>query len=175
MDTITLGGGCFWCIEAQLKTLNGVISVESGYAGGSTENPTYEEVCLGLTNHAEVVQVVYDSSIISTQNILEAYWLSHNPTQLNQQGNDIGTQYRSVIFYHTEEQKNLAEEMKKNLNRELVFGKQVVTEIMPIHHYYPAEKYHQDYYQMNPTQGYCQFVIAPKVKKFKKLFMDKIK
>ncbi len=174
-DTLTVGGGCFWCVEAQFLQLKGVLSVQSGYAGGSTVNPTYKEVCTGLTGHAEVIQVVFDNSVISLDEVLAAFWQSHDPTQLNRQGNDVGTQYRSVIFYRNNEQKQVAEDYKQKLNNEKVYDKPVVTEIAPLSKFYIAEDYHQDYYNQNASQGYCQFVIAPKLEKFKKVFKDKLK
>lgn len=173
-DTITVGGGCFWCVEAQLLLLNGVVKVVSGYAGGNTVNPTYKEVCTGSTGHAEVIQVIFDKSIISLDEILAAFWQSHDPTQLNRQGNDIGTQYRSIILYKNEAQKELATYYKNKFNTEKVYDKDVVTEIVPLDKFYPAEDYHQDYYNNNPNQGYCQYVIAPKIEKFKKVFKDKL-
>jgi peptide-methionine (S)-S-oxide reductase len=175
IDTLTIGGGCFWCVEAQLQQLNGVISVISGYAGGVTKNPTYKEVCTGLTGHAEVIQVTFDNSIISLDELLSAFWQAHDPTQLNRQGNDVGTQYRSVIFYRNEEQKKIAEDYKKKLNEEKVYDNPVVTEISALTTFYPGEEYHQNYYNQNTTQGYCLFVIAPKLEKFKKVFKDKLK
>ena len=175
LDTITLGGGCFWCIEAQMQQLNGVTKVVSGYAGGQTPNPTYKEVCTGLTGHAEVIQVSFDTGIISLDEILAAFWQSHDPTQLNRQGNDVGTQYRSVIYYRNEAQKQLAEQYKKRLNDEKAYSKDVVTEIAALPIFYPGEDYHQNYYNDNRGQGYCQFVIAPKLDKFRKVFKDKLK
>ncbi len=174
-DTATFGSGCFWCTEAIFSRLNGVVSVVSGYSGGTTENPTYEEVCSGNTGHAEVCQITFDSTIISFDELLEVFWKTHDPTTLNRQGADVGTQYRSVIFYHTEEQKKSAEHYKDELNRDNIWGKPVVTEISPFTKFYPAEKYHQDYYENNPRQGYCSFVIAPKVEKFEKIFKNKLK
>ncbi len=175
IDTLTIGGGCFWCVEAQLLQLKGVLSVKSGYAGGQTKNPTYKEVCSGLTGHAEVIQVSFDTGIISLDELLAAFWQAHDPTQLNRQGNDIGTQYRSVIFYRNDAQKKLAEDYKKKLNDEKVYDKPVVTEISPLDQFYVAEGYHQNYYNQNASQGYCQFVIAPKLEKFKKVFKEKLK
>lgn len=175
IDTATLGGGCFWCTEAQFQQLNGVLSVTSGYAGGQTKNPTYKEVCSGLTGHAEVIQVTFDPSVISYDEILAAFWQSHDPTQLNRQGNDVGTQYRSVIFYHNEAQRQLAEGYKKRLNEEHAYDKPVVTEIAALPAFYKGENYHQNYYNENSSQGYCQFVIQPKLDKFKKVFRDKLK
>lgn len=175
IDTLTIGGGCFWCVEAQLQQLKGVLTVTSGYAGGSNKNPTYKEVCTGLTGHAEVIQVTFDNSIISIDEMLAAFWQAHDPTQLNRQGNDVGTQYRSVIFYRNDKQKKIAEDYKKKLNDEKVYDNPVVTEISPLSIFYAAENYHQNYYNENATQGYCQFVIAPKLEKFKKVFKDKLK
>ncbi|HOZ52777.1 MAG TPA: peptide-methionine (S)-S-oxide reductase MsrA [Chitinophagaceae bacterium] len=175
IDTATVGGGCFWCTEAQLQQLNGVLTVTSGYAGGSVANPTYKEVCTGLTGHAEVIQVTFDPSIISYDELLAAFWQAHDPTQLNRQGNDIGTQYRSVIFYHNEEQKRIAEDYKKRLNDEKAYDQPVVTEVSPLPIFYKGEDYHQNYFNQNASQGYCQFVIQPKLDKFKKVFKDKLK
>jgi peptide-methionine (S)-S-oxide reductase len=170
-----VGGGCFWCVEAQFLLLDGVLSVRSGYAGGKVKNPTYKEVCTGMTGHAEVIEVVYNKERISTDEILAAFWQSHDPTQLNRQGNDVGTQYRSVIFYKDDAQKKLAEEYKQKLNQEKVYDRDVVTEISPLTDFYVAENYHQNYYNENTNQGYCQYVIAPKVEKFKKVFKTKLK
>jgi peptide-methionine (S)-S-oxide reductase len=173
-DTITLGAGCFWCVEAQLQLLEGVVSVKSGYAGGSVKNPSYREVCTGATGHAEVVQVVYKPEVLSTDALLAAFWQSHDPTQLNRQGNDVGTQYRSVIFYHTDAQRVLAEAYIKKLNDEKVYDKPVVTQVQAMPVFYEAEDYHQNYYRLNSEQGYCQYVIQPKLEKFKKVFKDKL-
>ena len=175
LDTATFGGGCFWCTEAQIEQLKGVVMVTSGYAGGQTKNPTYKEVCTGLTGHAEVIQVVFDASIISFDEILAAFWQAHDPTQLNRQGNDIGTQYRSVIFYHNLEQKQKAEEYKKRLNEEHAYNQPVVTVIEPLTEFYKGEDYHQNYFNENSSQGYCQFVIQPKLDKFRKVFKEKLK
>jgi peptide-methionine (S)-S-oxide reductase len=174
-DTATLGTGCFWCTEAIFKSLNGVDSVISGYSGGQTENPDYKEVCSGETGHAEVIQVVYDPSVISFGELLEAFWSSHDPTTLNRQGNDVGTQYRSVIFYHNEEQKKIAEQLKKELNEKKVFPDPIVTEISPYAKFYRAENYHQQYFELNGNEPYCSYVIRPKLDKFKKAFHDKLK
>lgn len=171
----TFGSGCFWCTEAVFERLNGVHSVVSGYSGGSVENPTYEEVCNGTTGHAEVTQITYDPDVITFDELLEVFWKTHDPTTLNRQGNDIGTQYRSVIFYQDEEQKKLAEKYKEELDRSGAWDKPIVTEISPLTNFFKAEDYHQDYYQNNPNQGYCAFVIAPKVDKFEKVFKDKLK
>lgn len=173
--TATFGNGCFWCTEAIFKSLKGVESVESGYSGGKLQNPTYKEVCSGETGHAEVIQVVYDPQVISYQELLEVFWQTHDPTTLNRQGADVGTQYRSVIFYHTPEQKELAEKYKAELNRENVFGKPVVTEIAAFEKFFKAESYHQDYFANNRSQGYCEFVIVPKLEKFRKIFKSKLK
>jgi len=175
MDTATFGAGCFWCVEAQFQLLDGVISVTSGFSGGTVKNPSYKEVCNGTTGHAEVCQIVYDSSKISYDELLAAFWQTHDPTQLNRQGNDIGTQYRSVIYYHNEKQKELAEKYKRELNASGAWSKPIVTEISPAGPFYKAEDYHQDYFKENGEQSYCQFVIQPKVDKFKKVFKDKLK
>lgn len=174
-ETATFGAGCFWCVEAIFQQLEGVESVSSGYSGGKIKNPTYREVCSGLTGHAEVIQVVYDPNRISFVDLLEAFWGSHDPTTLNRQGADTGTQYRSVIFYHNEEQRKLSEEYKDKLNSENAFGKPVVTEISPFSVFYKAEDYHQNYYNANGDQPYCRMVIGPKLEKFKKVFGDKLK
>jgi len=174
-ETATFGGGCFWCTEAIFKSLKGVETVESGYSGGKTNNPTYQDVCTGQTGHAEVVQITYDPHMISFRELLEVFWETHDPTTLNQQGADRGTQYRSVVFYHTPEQKLETEKYKTELNKENVFGKPVVTEITAFTKFYKAENYHQDYFANNRSQGYCQFVIVPKVEKFRKIFKDKLK
>lgn len=175
LDTATLGSGCFWCTEAIFERLKGVHAVVSGYAGGVKENPTYEEVCSGKTGHAECTQIFYDPSIITFGELLEVFWKTHDPTTLNRQGNDVGTQYRSVIFYHNEEQKKLAEKYKEELDKSGAWGNPIVTEISPLTNFYPAEDYHQDYYDNNSNQGYCSFVIAPKVEKFEKVFKNKLK
>ncbi|MCX8470692.1 MAG: peptide-methionine (S)-S-oxide reductase MsrA, partial [Chitinophagaceae bacterium] len=158
--SIVLGGGCFWCVEAQYLMLDGVQKVESGYAGGNTENPTYKEVCTGLTNHAEVVKITYDPRKLSFDDILYAFWQSHDPTTLNRQGNDEGTQYRSVVFYSTEEEKQKTEAYIKKLNEEKAFDNPVVTQAAPLTKFYIAEDYHQNYYNNNKTQGYCMFVVG---------------
>lgn len=175
LDTATVGGGCFWCTEAQFQLLDGVVGVKSGYSGGFIKNPAYREVCNGTTGHAEVIQVTYDNRKLSYTDILEAFWASHDPTQLNRQGNDIGTQYRSVIFYHDEAQKMTAEDLKKKLDESGAYDKPVVTEISAFKAFYPAEEYHQNYFNQNDDQPYCQFVVAPKVDKFRKVFKDKLK
>jgi peptide methionine sulfoxide reductase msrA/msrB len=174
-DTATFGGGCFWCVEAVFQDLDGVISVTSGYAGGHVKNPSYREVCNGTTGHAEVTQIVYDPSKVTFDDLLEVFWQTHDPTTLNRQGADVGTQYRSVIFYHDERQRERAEYYKQKLTAENVWGKPLVTEISPINNYYPAEDYHQNYFSMNPEQAYCRAVIRPKVEKFHKAFANKLK
>jgi peptide-methionine (S)-S-oxide reductase len=174
-DTATFGAGCFWCVEAQFQLLKGVIKVESGYSGGSVANPSYKEVCTGRTGHAEVCTILYDSSTLSYEELLYAFWQSHDPTQLNRQGNDIGTQYRSVIFYHTEKQKQLAEQYKKKLNDEKVYDTPIVTEISPFGIFYTAEEYHQNYFNQNGNEPYCQLVVRTKVEKFKKVFRGRLK
>lgn len=173
-DIATLGGGCFWCLEAIYDDVQGIEEVESGYAGGNTENPTYEEVCTGRSGHAEVVQVHFKTDIISYGEILEIFFNIHDPTQLNRQGNDVGTQYRSVIFYHSYEQKEKAEEMIALLQK-VYKNNPIVTEIVPFKAFYRAEDYHQNYYQNNPTQPYCNFIIAPKISKFRQEFDFKLK
>ncbi|GAB4150431.1 MAG: peptide-methionine (S)-S-oxide reductase MsrA [Bacteroidia bacterium] len=173
-DTATFGAGCFWCVEAVFQQLKGVISVTSGYSGGSIKNPSYKEVCMGTTGHAEVCQIVYDSNVVSFDELLEVFWQTHDPTTLNRQGNDVGTQYRSVIFYHNEKQKERAEFYKKKLNESGAWDNPVVTEISPFTVFYKAEDYHQNYYNQNGDQPYCQYVIRPKVEKFQKVFKDKL-
>lgn len=175
LQTATFGGGCFWCVEAVFEELNGVTSVVSGYAGGHKENPTYKEVCDGTTGHAEVCQIQYDPKIVSYAELLEVFWKTHDPTTRNRQGNDVGTQYRSVIYYHNDEQKQLAEGYKKKLDEEKIWPNPIVTEIEPLPKFYPAENYHQDYYSENGNQPYCSFVITPKLEKFRKVFKDKLK
>lgn len=175
MKEATFGAGCFWCIEACFKDLEGVISVVPGYAGGAKSNPSYEDVCTGTTGHAEVARVIYDESKISYDELLEMFWFVHDPTQLNRQGNDIGTQYRSVIFYHDSEQKETAESYKKQLVENKVWDKPIVTEIVAINNYYEAEKYHHNYFEQNPQNSYCQAIVRPKVEKFKKVFSAKMK
>jgi len=171
----TFGGGCFWCTEAYYQQLQGVYSVTSGYSGGKKENPTYEEVCGGITGHAEVIHLEYDPKEISYAELLEVFWKTHDPTTLNQQGADIGTQYRSVVFHHDEEQKQQAEELKTKLNQSGAFAAPIVTEISPFEKFHAAEQYHQDYYERNPSQGYCRAVIGPKLEKFRQVFQSKLK
>ena len=175
MDTATFGAGCFWCVEAQFQILEGVLKVTSGYSGGKNSNPSYEAVCSGTTGHAEVIQIIYDPSIIKYEELLEAFWQTHDPTQLNRQGNDIGSQYRSVIFYHNETQKQLALKYKNELNSSKIWLNPIVTEISQLVDFFPAENYHQNYFNENPNQSYCQFVIVPKLEKFKKVFQSKLK
>ncbi len=175
LDTATFGAGCFWCVEAVFQQLRGVHTVESGYSGGHTRNPTYKEVCTGTTGHAEVCQITYDPSVISFAELLEVYWQTHDPTTLNQQGGDIGTQYRSVIFYHRRDQQLLAEEMKSKLDAAKIWKDPLVTEIVPFAEFFKAEAYHQEYYFQNSSQPYCSVVITPKLEKFRKVFADKLK
>ena len=170
LEKATFGAGCFWCVEAMFLEINGVTKVESGYSGGTIKNPSYKEVCTGRTGHAEVVQITYDPDLVKFETLLEAFWLSHDPTQLNRQGADVVTQYRSVIFYHTATQEMLAKEYKNRLNAENAFGKPVVTEISAFDKFYPAEDYHQDYYAQNPGNSYCRMVVGPKLEKFRKAF-----
>jgi peptide-methionine (S)-S-oxide reductase len=167
IETLTLGGGCFWCIEAAFQDLQGVESSVSGYAGGTTENPAYREICAGSTNHAEVVQVRFDNEVISTRTVLEVFFTIHDPTTLNSQGADVGTQYRSIVFYHTDKQKNEAEKLIEELEADEIWSDPIVTEVLPVPVFYPAEGYHQDYYRQNPMQQYCQAVISPKLSKFR--------
>lgn len=164
------GNGCFWCTEAIFKELKGVLSVRSGYSGGTKPNPTYGEVCGGTTGHAEVIQIEFDGSQISYDQLVEVFFLTHDPTQLNRQGNDVGAQYRSVVFYHDEAQKKVAEAVKARIEAEHVYDKPVVTEVAPLKNFYPAEDYHRDYYAKNPDQAYCQAVISPKLAKFRQKF-----
>ncbi|MEM0910275.1 MAG: peptide-methionine (S)-S-oxide reductase MsrA [Pseudomonadota bacterium] len=174
-EKITLAGGCFWCIESAFNQVEGVISAYSGYANGEMENPTYEAVCNGNTGHAEVVQVTFDDEKISRREILEIFYALHDPTQLNRQGNDVGTQYRGGIYYVSEEQKRDAEDIVQEIESEQIYSSQVVTEIAPLRNYYQAENYHQGYADNNPQNGYCAMVVAPKLAKFKKTFASKLK
>lgn len=174
-DTATFGAGCFWCVEAVYQQVDGVLKVTSGYSGGERDNPSYDQVCSGATGHAEVCQIEYDPNKISFADLLKVFWTVHDPTTLNRQGADIGTQYRSVIFYHNDEQKELAEHYKEELNKSGSFSKPVVTEITPYAKFFSAEKYHQDYYVNNKNQPYCSLVIQPKLDKFKKVFKDKLR
>ncbi len=175
MEQITLGSGCFWCTEAVFSRLKGVESAVSGYSGGSKSDPTYEEVCSGSTGHAEVVQVTYDEKVVSLEEILEVFWKTHDPTTLNRQGNDVGTQYRSVVFYHNDQQKEIATSLKEKLDQSGAWSDPIVTEIAPFEKFYAAEDYHKNYFDQNGMQPYCQFVVAPKVEKFKKVFSEKLK
>ena len=171
MALTTLGGGCFWCIEAVFLETKGVEKIISGYAGGSTENPTYKEVCAGTTGHAEVVQLEFDESLIDFKTILEIFFTVHNPTTLNRQGNDVGTQYRSVIFYHDNDQKKIAEKVMKEVATQ-IWDKAIVTELSYLTKFYAAEDYHQNYYELNPSNPYCSFVITPKIQKFRQKFSN---
>ncbi|MFX1482815.1 MAG: peptide-methionine (S)-S-oxide reductase MsrA [Promethearchaeota archaeon] len=170
METTTLGSGCFWCTEAVFQQLKGVKSVTSGYSGGTVENPTYQQVSTGRTGHAEVCQIMFDPEQISYAEILEVFFGTHDPTTPNRQGHDVGTQYRSVIFYHSEEQKETAERIKKEFDEKKTWKNPIVTEIVPFQKFFKAEDYHQNYFRNNPNQGYCQLVIAPKLNKFEKNF-----
>lgn len=170
----TFGAGCFWCIEACFKDLKGVISVVPGYAGGHKDQPTYKEVCTGQTGHAEVAQVVFDPALVSYEELLEVFWFVHDPTQLNRQGNDVGTQYRSVIFYHNTAQKDAAEKYLQRLEKEKVWDAPIVTQIVEINNYFEAEDYHHDYFENNPGNPYCQSVVRPKVEKFRKVFAERL-
>ena len=174
LEVATLGAGCFWCVEAVFEQLKGVAKVESGYAGGSVENPTYPQVCTGQTGHAEVCQVYFDPTVISYPEVLEVFFKTHDPTTLNRQGPDIGTQYRSAIFFHDGEQRKIAEQYRAQLDASGTWDDPIVTEIVPFTKFYPAEPYHQDYFRLNPGQGYCSMVIQPKVTKFKKEFREKL-
>lgn len=171
----TFGAGCFWCVEAVFERLKGVEKVISGYTGGSVPNPTYKQVCEGNTGHAEVCRIYYDPEVVTFEELLEVFWQTHDPTTLNRQGNDVGTQYRSAVFYHDDKQKELAEFYKKKLDESGAFSSPIVTEITPAVEFYVAEDYHQNYFDENGTQPYCAFVIKPKVDKFKKVFKDKLK
>ena len=174
MTLATFGAGCFWCVEAAFQQLKGVSSVVSGYSGGTVENPTYQQVCTGSTGHAEVCQITFDSETISYEELLEVFFEIHDPTTLNRQGNDVGTQYRSVIFYHDEDQKKIAEKVKAELDKKGVWKNPIVTEITPFTKFYKAEDYHQDYFRTNPNQPYCRVVIKPKIDKFEKVFKLKL-
>lgn len=174
-EVATFGNGCFWCTEAVFQLLKGVISVTSGYSGGDIANPDYKSVCTGLTGHAECLQIVYDRSVLTYDDLLEVFWNTHDPTTLNRQGNDVGSQYRSVIFYHDDSQKATAEAYMKQLERSGIFSKPIVTTLEPFTKFYPAEDYHQNYYRENGIAPYCQFVVKPKVEKFKKDYQQKIR
>ncbi len=175
VELATFGAGCFWCTEAVFQNVKGVSKVVSGYAGGKVKNPTYREICTGLTGHAEVTQITFDPSKVSFEELLEVFWNTHDPTTLNRQGADEGTQYRSVVFYHTDEQRKAAENYKSQLEASKVYQNPIVTEISPLPDYFPAENYHQNYFDLNPNQSYCQYVVRPKVEKFKKQFHSKLK
>jgi peptide-methionine (S)-S-oxide reductase len=175
LDTATFGAGCFWCVDAVFRELKGVVSVESGYSGGKIKNPAYREVCSGLTGHAEVCRIVFNPSEISFPELLSVFWQVHDPTTLNRQGADEGTQYRSVVFYHSEQQRKEAEDYKKKLDEAGSFASKIVTEISPAAPFYPAEDFHQDYFSQNGSQPYCKFVIEPKMEKFRKVFKDKLR
>jgi peptide-methionine (S)-S-oxide reductase len=174
-ETATLGGGCFWCIDTIFRELKGVEKVESGYAGGKTISPTYKDVCSGTTGHAEVVQVEFDPSVLSFRDLLGVFFTIHDPTTLNRQGADVGTQYRSVILYHSPAQRAAAEQVIAELNAKKVWDDPIVTQLAPFTTFYRAEEYHQDYYAQNPNQGYCQIIIAPKVAKFRKTYLDRLR
>ena len=175
LQTATLAGGCFWCLEAVYDELKGVHSVESGYAGGHVDNPSYRAVCTGTTGHAEVVQIRFDPNIVSYRDLLNVFFTIHDPTTMNRQGADIGTQYRSAIFYHDEEQKRIAEEVIRDLNAQKIWDNPIVTEVTKFDKFYVAEDYHQEYFARNPYQPYCQVVVAPKVSKFRKHFLERLK
>jgi peptide-methionine (S)-S-oxide reductase len=175
LATATVGGGCFWCTEAVFQNLRGVQDVKSGYAGGHVENPTYEQVCTARTGHAEVIQITYDPAVISYQDLLEVFFTTHDPTTPNRQGNDVGPQYRSVIFYHDAEQERIAREVIKSVNDRKIWNRPIVTEVSPLPVFYPAEAYHDDYFARNPGQPYCQVIIEPKVAQLRKQHMDKLR
>jgi peptide-methionine (S)-S-oxide reductase len=174
-EIATFGGGCFWCLEAVYREAAGVASVQSGYMGGRTSNPSYKEVCSGNSGHVEVVRIAFDPTVVTYRDLLEVFFATHDPTTLNQQGNDIGTQYRSVIFYHYPEQQAAAQEMIRELTTDKAFADPIVTAVEPAKDFYPAEEYHQQYYENHPYQPYCAFVVAPKVQKFRKKFAQKLR
>ena len=174
-EIATLGGGCFWCTEAVFKELKGVVKVESGYSGGTVANPTYEDVCTGRTGHAEAIQITFDTDVISYKDILGIFFTVHDPTTLNRQGGDVGTQYRSVIFYHNEEQLEVANQVIQEVNAARIWDAPIVTQVVPFTTFYKAEEYHQDYFKNNPGQSYCRVVIAPKVRKFREHYKEKPK
>ena len=174
-EVAVLGGGCFWCLEAVYEQLKGVYKVESGYSGGHVKNPSYEAVCAGVTGHAEVVQVTFTPDVVSYKEILQIFFTIHDPTTLNRQGADVGTQYRSAIFYHSPEQKATAEQVMSEIDASGIWGRPIVTELSPIEEFFKAESYHQEYYRRNPNQGYCRVVIEPKVVKFRQKFADLLK
>ena len=175
IEVATLGGGCFWCIEAVFLRVKGVLSVQSGFSGGNIKNPAYREVCEGRTGHAEVCEIKFDASIISYKELLDIFWEIHDPTTLNRQGHDVGTHYRSVVFYHNKEQQSIAENLKAELTQTVFTNEPIVTEITAFTNFYPAEDYHNNYYNLNKNQSYCQFVIRPKLEKFNRLFKNQIK
>jgi len=175
LETITLGGGCFWCTEAVYVGVRGVTDVESGYSNGQAQNPSYEQVCTGRTGHNEVVKLQFDPAQISLREILEIFFVIHDPTTLNRQGNDVGTQYRSGIYYSDAAQKEVADEVIREMSQDKAFTVPIVTEVLPLTNYWPAEDYHQDYFENNPNQGYCAFVVGPKVEKFRKTFAAFVK
>jgi peptide-methionine (S)-S-oxide reductase len=172
LQTIVLGGGCFWCTEAVYVKVRGVMDVESGYSNGTTQRPSYEQVCTGTTGHNEVVKLMYDPKQVSTRQLLEIFFVIHDPTTLNRQGNDVGTQYRSGIYFTTDEQKQVADDIIREMSQDKVFGTPIVTEVQPLSNYWPAEAYHQDFFEKNPHQGYCMAVAGPKVAKFRKTFTE---
>ena len=174
LEVATLGGGCFWCLEALYQQMIGVQKVVSGYAGGHIDNPTYRQICTGRTGHAEVTQITFDPDVISYEEMLDIFWRIHDPTTLNRQGADVGPQYRSIILYHNEEQREIAERSKAETDASNLYRNPIVTQIAPLSKFYEAEAYHQNYYRSNPNQGYCRFVIDPKVRKFRKEFQDKL-
>ena len=175
IEVATLGGGCFWCTEAIFSEIEGILEVEPGYSGGQLETPTYEKVCTGTTGHAEVVRIVFDSEVISFQEILEIFFAMHDPTTLNRQGADVGSQYRSVVFYHSPNQKVAAEKLIKKYNQENKHGSPIVTQVMPFQSFHEAEKYHKEYYRQNLGKPYCRLIISPKIKKIREHYSDKIK
>lgn len=175
LETATLAGGCFWCTEAVYKELKGVSDIKPGYSGGHVKNPSYREVCNGTTGHAEVIQLTFDPSVVSFSEILEVFFMTHDPTTLNRQGNDVGTQYRSAVFYHNEDQKQTAEKVIRLFEQEKVYDKPIVTEVTAFDKFYVAEDYHFNYFARNKNEPYCQYVVAPKVEKFKKIFKEKMK
>jgi peptide-methionine (S)-S-oxide reductase len=175
LEKVVLGGGCFWCTEAVFKGFKGVVDVVPGYSGGHVKNPSYKEVCTGKTGHAEVIRITYDPSMITFPEILEVFFMTHDPTTLNKQGNDTGTQYRSAIFYNSEKQKETVLEIIEKISKEEIYKDPIVTEVTPFDTFYPAEDYHYNYFEINKNQPYCQFVITPKLEKFKKIFKDKLK
>jgi peptide-methionine (S)-S-oxide reductase len=175
MEVTTLGGGCFWCTEAVFSQLKGVEKVESGYSGGALENPTYEQVSTGMTGHAEVVQITFDPDVISFKELLEIFFSTHDPTTLNRQGQDVGTQYRSVIFYHDDKQKTAAKQVIKEISEEKIFDRPIVTQLEPIKVFYKAEDYHKDYFKRHPEQSYCSVIIAPKLEKLRAHYLSKLK